>query len=66
MYNGCIGYVQHDDTDGETALRLHAVALDVLVIYDVTALGNVPGRSVIGMRRVDGVGCGLDVDAVGP
>ena len=60
------GNIQHDDANGKAALRLHAVASDVLVLYNVTALGDVPWRSVVYTGRVDGVGSGLDVDAVCP
>jgi hypothetical protein len=45
---------------------LHAVGADQLVGDDVAALGEIPRRAIILVRRVDGVGRGLEVDSVGP
>ncbi len=58
--------VQHNDANGKTALRLHAITLDVLVVYKIAALGDVPRRPVVCVLWVDGVGRGLDVNAVCP
>lgn len=45
---------------------MHAVAPDLLVCNNVAALGEIPRRAVVDARGVDGIGRGLDVDAVGP
>ena len=60
------GDVQHDTAYGEAALGLHAVFAHRGVGYDVAALGDVPGGAAVAALGVDGVGRGLDVDAVGP
>lgn len=58
--------VQHDTAHGEATLGLHAIRAYVFVVHDVAALGDVPGGARIPAQRVDGVGRGLDVDAVCP
>lgn len=59
-------YVQHNTAHGKRALGLHAVLLHLRVGGDVAVLGDVPGRARVAARWVDGVGRGLDVDAVCP
>lgn len=63
---GWVADVQHDDANGESALGLLTVALDVLVVYYIAALCNVPWRTFVLALRIDGVGGGLHVDAIGP
>lgn len=59
-------YVQHDNTDSEAALRLHAIAPDLLIFHNVAVLGNVPRCAIVDSLRVDSVGQGLNVNAVCP
>jgi hypothetical protein len=59
-------YLHHDDSDREGALCLHAVAAIELVLHNVTALGNVPWRTVVLMRRINRVWRGLHVKTVRP
>jgi len=61
-----VGDVQHDNANGETAFGLHAVTLDVLVVHDVAILGEIPGCAIVYVLWVNGVGRGLDVNAVCP
>ena len=59
-------YVQHDDAHGKGALRLHAVTPDQFVVDNVAALGNVPWGAIVDALWIDPIGCGLDVNSVGP
>ena len=58
--------VQHAYTDGECALRLHAVSADCLVLDNVAVLGDEPGCAIVYALRVNVVLARLDGDAVGP
>jgi hypothetical protein len=58
--------LQHDDADGEGGFGLHAVVVGQLVVHNVAALGEVPRRALVLVRRVDGVGRSLHVNTVGP
>lgn len=58
--------LQHDDGDGEGGFGLHAVAALHLVADDAAALGDVPGRALVLVRGIDGVGRGLDVQGHSP
>jgi len=59
-------YIHHDDADCKATLRLHAVAPDALVFYDIAVFRQIPGRSLVFAPRVNGVGRSLDVDAICP
>jgi hypothetical protein len=58
--------LQHYDTDGKRALRLHAVPSLRLVGHNVAALGDIPWRALVLVRGIDGVARGLYVYSVGP
>ena len=59
-------HIQHNDTDSKAGLRHHAVAPNLFLLHNSTALCNVPWCVVVAALWVNRVGCGLNVEAVCP